>query len=176
MSDLVVLPPYILRTFNHLPRPNQRPSVANTNHKQAPHAQKLNPESKSRFISKCLRTHHRSIPWPAQHYLELTQCLYNLIIFTLDCDNKYCLAGQKQDTRSLLSSHRPDSLDESISNIKSKINSGLASRLQLHLRTYRAPKRALWCNARYKASRNKLRRDEASRRQVRRRQCSKSPQ
>ncbi|CAN9281194.1 unnamed protein product [Alternaria alternata] len=46
----------------------------------------------------------------AEHYLELTQSLHNLIIFTLDCDNKYCLASQKQDTwslRSALSSRPP---------------------------------------------------------------------
>ncbi|CAN9365242.1 unnamed protein product [Alternaria alternata] len=59
----------------------------------------------------------------AEHYLELTQSLHNLIIFTLDCDNKYCLASQKQDTWSLRSARRPDPLDEHISNIKSRIHS-----------------------------------------------------
>lgn len=49
-------------------------------------------------IQKANHDPSRSIPWPAQHYLELTQSLYNLIIFTLDCDNKYCLASHNQDT------------------------------------------------------------------------------
>ncbi|KAL1795192.1 hypothetical protein ACET3X_007008 [Alternaria dauci] len=59
----------------------------------------------------------------AQHYLELTQSLHNLITFTLDSDSKYDLASQKQDTWSLRSDRHPDPLDENISNIKSRIHS-----------------------------------------------------
>ncbi|KAG9188175.1 hypothetical protein G6011_02098 [Alternaria panax] len=59
----------------------------------------------------------------AQHYLELTQSLHNLITYTLDHDSEHGLASQKQDTWSLRSARRPDPLDESISNIKSKIHS-----------------------------------------------------
>ncbi|CAN9446893.1 unnamed protein product [Alternaria alternata] len=48
-----------------------------------------------------------SIPWPAQHYLELTQNLYNLIIFTLDCDNKYCLTPWTKAFQTSRAEHIP---------------------------------------------------------------------
>jgi hypothetical protein len=59
----------------------------------------------------------------AEHYLELTQSLHNLITYTFDRDSKYGLASQKQDTWSLRSARHPDTLDESISDIKSRIHS-----------------------------------------------------
>jgi hypothetical protein len=61
--------------------------------------------------------------YTAQYILELSQALYNNITFALDCDNRYGLAKQEQNTWAVRSSRKPEPIDDAIVIMKGKIAS-----------------------------------------------------